>query len=248
MSKFTLEIDYREKCLKDYFQSKSYCKIENLTLGDVILKYENNIILLIERKTTEDLASSIRDGRHKEQKYRLMNSNIKLKNIIFLVEGELRDMKHGKVDKKTLQGSIINTMFRDGISVYRTENINETIYFIERLMDKVLKDKKCISNLVEEISDTKLDYVDTKVLSKKKCLTPEVYNQLILMQIPGVSKIFVDTIMEKYSSIKKIINEYNNLAEEKEKENLLAELELKGKKRKIGKVISKRIYEFLFSE
>ena len=87
MSKFTLEIDYREKCLKDYFQSKSYCKIENLTLGDVILKYENNIILLIERKTTEDLAASIRDGRHKEQKYRLMNSNIKLKNIIFLEKG-----------------------------------------------------------------------------------------------------------------------------------------------------------------
>ena len=66
------------------------------------------------------------------------------------------------------------------------------------------------------------------------------------MQIPGVSKVFVETIMQKYSSIKKIINEYNNLAEEKEKENLLADLELIGKKRKIGKVISKRIYEFLF--
>ena len=37
------------------------------------------------------------------------------------------------------------------------------------------------------------------------------------MQIPGVSKVFVETIMQKYSSIKKIINEYNNLTEEKEK-------------------------------
>ena len=248
MPKFTLEIDYREKCLKDYFINKPYCSIVNLTLGDIILKYENNIILLIERKTTEDLASSIRDGRHKEQKYRLMNSELNSKNILFLIEGELKDMKHGKVDKKTLQGSILNTMFRDGLQVYRTENIKETIYFVERLMDKVLKDKKCVSNLVEEIPETKLDYVDTKVLSKKKCLTPKVYNQLVLMQIPGVSKIFVETIMEKYSSIKKIINEYNNLIEEKERENLLTELELKGKKRKIGKVISKRIYEFLFSE
>mgnify|MGYP006129619529 CR=1 FL=1 len=248
MQKFTLEIDYREKCLKEYFISKPYCSIVNLTLGDIILKYENNIILLIERKTAEDLAASIRDGRHKEQKYRLMNSELNPKNILFLIEGELKDMKHGKVDKKTLQGSILNTMFRDGLQVYRTENIKETIYFVERLMDKVLKDKKCVSNLVEEIPETKLDYVDTKVLSKKKCLTPEVYNQLVLMQIPGVSKIFVETIMEKYSSIKKIINEYNNLPEEKERENLLTELELKGKKRKIGKVISKRIYEFLFSE
>ena len=51
--------------------------------------------------------------------------------------------------------------------------------------------------------------------------------------------------MKKYTSIKKIINEYDNLGSEKEKENLLTELELKGKKRKIGKVISKRVYEFL---
>lgn len=245
MNKVSLEIDYREKCLKDYFEEKPYCNIVNLTLGDIVIKYQNNIILVIERKSVEDLAASIRDGRHKEQKYRLMNSEIELKNIIFLVEGELKDMKYGKVDKKTLQGSIINTMFRDGINIYRTQNIDETIYFIERIVDKIIKDKKCISNLVQEIKEPKLDYLDTKVLSKKNCMTPEVYNQLILLQIPGVSKIFVESILEKYTSIKKIIQEYNNIETEKEKENLLTELELKGKKRKVGKVVSKRIYEFL---
>lgn len=245
MSKFTLEIDYREKSLKDYFENKNYCNIVNLDLGDIILKYNNNIILLIERKTAEDLGASIRDGRHKEQKYRIKNSNLDSKNILFIIEGELKDMKHGKIDKKTLQGSIINTMFRDGYKVYKTENVEETIYFIERLIDKVKKDKKCIANLVEEIDCQNVDYIDTKILAKKKCLTPEVYNQMVLLQIPGISKIFVETIMKKYPSIKKIINEYDNLGSEKEKENLLTELELKGKKRKIGKVISKRVYEFL---
>ena len=245
MNKVSLEIDYREKCLKDYFEEKPYCNIVNLTLGDIVIKYQNNIVLVIERKSVEDLAASIRDGRHKEQKYRLMNSEIELKNIIFLVEGELKDMKYGKVDKKTLQGSIINTMFRDGINIYRTQNIDETIYFIERTIDKIIKDKKCISNLVQEIKEPKLDYLDTKVLSKKNCMTPEVYNQLVLLQIPGVSKIFVESILEKYTSIKKIIQEYQNLETEKEKENLLTDLELKGKKRKVGKVVSKRIYQFL---
>ena len=245
MNKVSLEIDYREKCLKNYFEEKPYCNIVNLTLGDIVIKYQNNIILVIERKSVEDLAASIRDGRHKEQKYRLMNSELELKNILFLVEGELKDMKYGKVDKKTLQGSIINTMFRDGINIYRTQNIDETIYFIERIVDKIIKDKKCISNLVQEIKEPKLDYLDTKVLSKKNCMTPEVYNQLILLQIPGVSKIFVKSILEKYTSIKKIIQEYDNLETEKEKENLLTDLELKGKKRKVGKIVSKRIYEFL---
>ena len=37
-----------------------------------------------------------------------------------------------------------------------------------------------------------------------------------------------------------------NLELEKERENLFTNIELKGKKRKIGKVISKRIYEFLY--
>ena len=83
MNKVSLEIDYREKCLKDYFEEKPYCNIVNLTLGDIVIKYQNNIVLVIERKSVEDLAASIRDGRHKEQKYRLMNSNIELKNILF---------------------------------------------------------------------------------------------------------------------------------------------------------------------
>ena len=87
----------------------------------------------------------------------------------------MKRKERGKVDKKTLQGSIINTMFRDGFSVYRTENVTETIYFIERLMDKVLKDKKCVSNLLGVVDDSKLDYIDTKVLSKKKCLTPDMF-------------------------------------------------------------------------
>ena len=78
MGKFTLEIDYREKCLKEYFEQKSYCNIVNLTLGDIILKYDNNIILLIERKTAADLAASIRDGRHNEHKYRLLNPPTKI--------------------------------------------------------------------------------------------------------------------------------------------------------------------------
>lgn len=40
---------------------------------------------IVERKTADDLAASIMDGRYEEQKYRLKGCG--LNNVIYLVEG-----------------------------------------------------------------------------------------------------------------------------------------------------------------
>ena len=40
---------------------------------------------ITERKTADDLAASIMDGRYEEQKYRLKNCGIN--NVVYLVEG-----------------------------------------------------------------------------------------------------------------------------------------------------------------
>ena len=68
-----LIIDNRET-IKDYFQDKDYVKIKNLDIGDYIFKYDDKDILIIERKTIEDYAASIKDGRHREQKQRLLSN------------------------------------------------------------------------------------------------------------------------------------------------------------------------------
>ena len=266
-SEIQLIIDSRERKIKSYFQNHPQAKIkkcvltQNLDIGDIIFKYQDKTLLLIERKTVEDLGSSILDGRHKEQKYRIINSNVPQQCVIFLVEGEIQDLSFGKIKKNTLLGAIQNTMFRDGFSVYRTQNIQETCEFIERFLDKFLKDKtKNLTHLLTENGTevkSKLDYIDVKKVKKKNNMTPEVFHKLVLLQIPGVSQNFVDRIFKEYNSLREILTAYDNIdklddiSEEKrlkEKKNLLANLELKisnGKKRKIGKVISQRIYEFL---
>ena len=72
-----LIIDSRERKIKSYFlnHSKSNFKkcvsSQNLDIGDIIFKYQGETLLLIERKTVEDLGSSILDGRHKEQNIEL---------------------------------------------------------------------------------------------------------------------------------------------------------------------------------
>ena len=255
-----IEIDYRETGLLDYFKDhpkseiKKIVESKNLKIGDINIYFKDELILLIERKTMCDLASSIRDGRHREQKHRIIKSGLGKENIIFLIEGEITDMSYGKINKDILQGSIINTMFRDGFKVYRTSDINESCYFIERVLLKILKEKeKNITNLLDtennNTNNIKKDYTETVKLKKKENLTPLVFNKLIFLQIPGVSKMFVDGIFKKYKSVIQLLEEYQKIENKKDKENLLSNLELKtpsGKNRKLGKVISKRIYDYLF--
>ena len=72
-------IDNRErelvKLLKAFSDNNGFnfvIEVEKLDLGDIIIKDDNdNTKLIIERKTISDLAASIRDGRYKEQSYRL---------------------------------------------------------------------------------------------------------------------------------------------------------------------------------
>ena len=67
-------IDNREKELKDYFKNNDNIKFENLDIGDIVIKDNDKIIMMIERKTLEDLSASIKDGRYKEQKIRLKSA------------------------------------------------------------------------------------------------------------------------------------------------------------------------------
>ena len=60
---------------------------------------------------------------------------------------------------------------------------------------------------------------------------------------------FVDAIFKKYNSVLELLEDYQKIENKKDRENLLSDLELKtpsGKNRKLGKVISKRIYDYLF--
>ena len=91
-----LIIDNREKSIIPLFQEVEY-ETTNLDLGDFqIINPEGEIILIIERKTQADLLSSIKDGRHREQKLRLLNSSIP--NIAYLIEGKNDNGKWEKLN------------------------------------------------------------------------------------------------------------------------------------------------------
>ena len=252
-----LLIDYREKKLLEYFKehkNKDYIEKKNLLIGDIVFEYKDKKILIIERKTVKDLIGSITDGRYKEQKYRLLKNNTD--NILLLLEGEIEEPKYGKKKKKNILGAIINTLFRDNINIYKTFDIDETCYFIECILNKLIKKEtknfiKLLPKINNNLEENKIEkaYCETIKLSKKSNLTPKIFNELILLQIPGISKMFIDGIFKKYKSIKELMIIYlDDNINKKDKEILLKDIKIKtenNKDRKIGPVISKRIYEFL---
>ena len=62
---------------------------EVLNLGDILFKTDDDKeVLLIERKSLQDLLASIKDNRYEEQSYRLIHSSgFHHHSIFYLVEG-----------------------------------------------------------------------------------------------------------------------------------------------------------------
>ena len=104
-------VDSRERTLLNIFRSRSDgFEVKALPLGDVEVEYENGRGWLCERKTSADLAASIRDGRWKEQTSRLFSCG---KQIIIIVEGDLAE---AHTMYKSALGAYINMCLRESAS------------------------------------------------------------------------------------------------------------------------------------
>ena len=205
--------------------------LKNLEIGDIVYKMDEEVIYIVERKTFNDLGASINDGRYKEQKIRLLsNSN---GNLFYILEGNMSVCT--TLNQKALLGSIVNMTFRDNIKLIFSSDINQTYKILVQIKDKFNSGK--FSKIVGGLNDNN-NYVSSIKLNKKENMTKLNCNIIQLATIPGVSKNMSSIILEKYNTIDKLIEEYK-----KNGENILAELSMG--KRKLGKVLSKKIYDIL---
>ena len=88
-----LIIDSRENKILEQleaFSSYKYKK-EYLDLGDFVLSDSNGHTLFFERKTWADLAGSLKDGRYREQRSRLLeqrdSSAAETSKVCYIIEG-----------------------------------------------------------------------------------------------------------------------------------------------------------------
>jgi len=150
---------------------------ENLPLGDIIISDEKEEKLIIERKSLNDLLSSIKDGRYEEQSYRLNGLEHHNHNIIYLIEGDVNRVnrfKDNQTEKLTSYSAMFSLNYYKGFSVFRTFNIEETALVICNMAHKLEKESSGSGrkgfyqnninkstnnkfNVVEETNDTTLE-------------------------------------------------------------------------------------------
>ena len=235
-----LVIDQRERELKEYFCDRA--TIETLDIGDILFRREKEVMLVIERKSVDDLSASICDGRSREQRARLLGSGINRNRIMYLIEGNILKKTRVNGGAATLVGSVINLLLRDGIMVHKTHNMDETKFFIERLHAKLQTDAEgfwCSEN------NATTPYVATLKTKKKENVTPSLWFQMCLSNIPSMQTNAISAIIARYENIPRLIEAYASLEKENDREKLL--IGLGDGARKIGPQMSKRVYEYLYN-
>ena len=127
-----IRIDAREHDLILACQQDSLAHVvETLPLADIDI----GGLLLFERKRTDDFVASIKDGRWREQKARMVawrTQHVDCR-IFYIIEGSMARLS---MPKQTLFSAMVNTMLRDNIQVVRTTHISETVLYLRLFSTK----------------------------------------------------------------------------------------------------------------
>jgi len=246
---------------------------ETLPIGDIIINDESEDKIIIERKSVNDLLSSIKDGRYEEQSYRLNGLVHHNHNIVYLIEGDINRVNRFKADnhieKLTLYSAMFSLNYYKGFSVFRSFSLDETANIICNMAYKMGKDltkqsyyqnkiQTNINDIVdgvendnnndndsEEINGSNKDYVNVVKKVKKDNITPDNIGEIMLCQIPGISSVTALAVMEKYKSIPNLIKELENNSDSMKD---LSYTNTKGHVRKISKTCIANIVKFLLKK
>lgn len=182
-------IDSRETDLIQQFKNINYENFEakQIPLGDILF---GNII--IERKTWNDLASSIIDKRYVEQGKRLMEAKEQGYCIYYIIEGNLDLYKPYGIKKETLISCVFSLTYEKNIFVILTKNINETMNFIIQFRNKYIR--------LEQ-----KDLPKTIIQKKKNSqITLENISECMLCQIPNISLVTSKILLEHFGNLQTI--------------------------------------------
>ena len=233
-----------------------------IPLGDILFTNDDESITyqIIERKSVSDLLASVKDGRYAEQSYRLGNCFPNRHNIVYLIEGPVRDH-----DKKLVFACMASLNYFKGFSVTRTMSLAETAQYIEITADKIARElakgtvvsvtsaslnvEVTNGNVVETPAPnpepvqtaTTQDYCSVVKVAKKANITRDNIGQLMLMQIPGISSTISGEIMRPFATFAAFLDHLR--AEPAYLDNIV--LESSGKKRKLGSNIIAGIRDYL---
>ncbi len=238
-----IKLDNRERDLIPFFKSENI-EIEesNLDIGDIQFYNNDDLLIIVERKSLSDLSASITDGRYKEQKQRLLYAvNHKIRKIYF-IEGE--DMRDFHLNKSVFEGLMLSNVIRDKIMIYRTKNIEDTFINLKKIYEHL---PKWLNENWDIESLDSFEYSGIKS-KKKENVTQEIAFKAMISIIPGISNSIATVLCEKYGNIENMINKIKEEGEDWEKRmKNIGDLQYGSNLKRIGDSIAKKIIIYFFN-
>jgi ERCC4-type nuclease len=253
MAKLVVHIDFREKELYEVLKGRAAelpfgIASQNLEVGDVMIGLESGQPLLVmERKTLSDLASSNRDGRYREQRARLLSVKGQGVAIAYIMEigsgwsNELNRIWPGKVIETTLYSIVLRLQLRYGISVLQVKDTAGTIALIGQLCKMLQEDNEVFSQAGGIVGDaTAAAAVYTEALSAQKSANRNMKRPAagMLCAVAGVGGKMSESILDACEGTLEGVM--------KKSEVELAAVSLG--KRTVGKVLAKTLWSALHSK
>jgi ERCC4-type nuclease len=205
-----------------------------LPLGDFHFIRDGKVLLIVERKTINDYALSIKDGRLHEQCFRLRefrNSNPN-SGIAYILEGSLSGTEVSPgISLETVKNSAVNKSVHFGIPVFYTASLDGTKALLRRL-------EKSVESL--ELTPESGEKIEKNYLgcSKVKKSTEENAFERILMTIPGVSDRIAGNIKSVFGNLPALLDALRMSGS-----GIL--VDVGGVGRKVGVSLAERIDRFL---
>jgi ERCC4-type nuclease len=233
-----LRIDYRESELIELLKSESNqtnIDIKPLIIGDIWIGNEvdekiSEGGLIIERKSIRDFEASFLDGRYREQRGRILSFCQEHKTQpLYILEGPWSSLT-GRLTKKAIFKLVNRLILHYQIPVLQTNSIEETSELIQTLLVQWKEDPTSLQRTNELVKVSDGIHIQKKVNSSD----PKQFAICCLAQCPGVSVKMAEALLKTFGSLKIIMNTSSKELEQ-----------VKIGNRKIGPVVSKRLFELL---
>lgn len=237
-------IDNRETALKTTLMQvpsiAASTTLVNLDIGDVAIADGDQTKLVFERKSLADLAASIKDGRHREQKARLLEwrKEDPTRQVYYVIEG----YANAVACNATITSSVINTMFRDKIPVILMQDTQATCTFFTETFARFLEDPSRFFGEASS-SGTEAAYISQLKMKKNKNITPTNVFIFQLSQIPGISTKIAAGIAATHPTMSDFVRALDALPESTRAayvENIVV-----GEGRRVGKKTAQKIVEHI---
>ena len=189
--------DSRESALFDALKMKNKTK-EWITTGDIVIKKDGKIKVIIERKTLSDMMSSIIDNRCNKQLNQMREAHVKTGCVIMFV------IEANRIYSANVNVDAINTKLRhfilQGVPYVRTKSIEDTADYIQKMTNDLEKcDFDVVDSMQASTSTSGSDEEEDDILHKNHQQSDDEKMKALWSTVPGIGPKTAEKLMDKFT-------------------------------------------------